>query len=202
MYLHQQDRDTVIGYLADRFPSCFFENPELRRPLKHDIIDDLEKERVLERNKLAQALDWYQNHFAYRRAVVAGAERVGLSGQRAGIVTPQEQQENRRWIAERKKEMAEQKAIRESAEPPRVVVKPPVTKEPGHEAVMTNKIPPPPNLHPSLAGLQEALVVVNGLLTDRQFESMRPILATAALKEVISDAEALIVLLQGPGVQP
>jgi sRNA-binding protein len=40
MYLHQQDRDTVIKYLADRFPSCFFENPELRRPLKLDIIDD------------------------------------------------------------------------------------------------------------------------------------------------------------------
>ena len=140
MYLHQQDRDTVIKYLADRFPSCFFENPELRRPLKLDIIDDLEKERVLERNKLAQAVDWYQNHFAYRRAVVAGVERVGLSGQRAGIVTPQEQQENRRWITERKKEMAEQKAIRESAGPPRVVVKTPVVKENGHEAAMIDKL--------------------------------------------------------------
>ena len=39
------------------------------------------------------------------------------------------------------------------------------------------------------------------LLSDEQFESMRPILATAALKEVIAGAEALIGSLS-PEVQP
>jgi ProP effector len=92
MYLHRTDRDAGVKYLADRFPGCFFEEPALRRPLKRDIIDDLEKENVLDREKLVQVLDWYQSHFVYRRSLIAGAERVDLAGKKTGTATPKEQQ--------------------------------------------------------------------------------------------------------------
>jgi sRNA-binding protein len=84
-----------IRYLAEQFPKCFFEDPAQRRPLKRDIIDDLEKRKVLNSEKLLCALDWYKNHFTYRYTIIAGAERVDLDGQRAGTVTVREQQEAR-----------------------------------------------------------------------------------------------------------
>jgi sRNA-binding protein len=49
VYYHRRERDDAIGYLASKFPKCFFEDPTHRRPLKHNIILDLEKENVLDR---------------------------------------------------------------------------------------------------------------------------------------------------------
>ena len=95
MYYHKDEREEFIRYLADKFPKCFFDEPSHRRPLKHNILDDLDKQKVLDREKLTQALDWYQNHFVYRYGLIAGAERVDLEGGKAGTVTPLEQQEAR-----------------------------------------------------------------------------------------------------------
>jgi ProP effector len=95
VYYHRHERDEAIGYLAAKFPKCFFENPAHRRPLKHSIVLDLEKESGLDREKLVQVLDWYESHFVYRRGMIAGAERVDLDGKKAGTVTPAEQREAR-----------------------------------------------------------------------------------------------------------
>lgn len=67
MHYHRDEREAFVRHLADRFPKCFFENPELRRPLKRNILTDLEKLKVLDHDKLDQALSWYTNHFAYAR---------------------------------------------------------------------------------------------------------------------------------------
>jgi hypothetical protein len=61
------------------------------------------------------------------------------------------------------------------------------------------KTMPPPNLHPSLATLQSTLTIVSGLLTEKQYEPLRPVLAAVALKEIIRDAEQLIGELQQGG---
>jgi ProQ/FINO family len=191
MYLHRADRDSGIRYLADRFPGCFFEEPTLRRPLKHNIIDDLEKENVLDREKLVQVLDWYQSHFTYRRGLIAGAERVDLDGKKARTVTPKEQQrDGRDWIAARKKEQA---AIATLDAPwPSVPISLPPPRETmnGH-TTMTPKLPKP-ILNPSLTSLQSAIAIVGNLMSDKEYEALRPVLATAALREVIRTAEGLI----------
>lgn len=95
MYYHQHQRDEFVRYLAEMFPKCFFEEPDHRRPLKHNIIDDLEARKVLDRDKLLQTLDWYTGHFTYSRILIAGAERVDLDGTKAGVVTMKEQQDAR-----------------------------------------------------------------------------------------------------------
>jgi sRNA-binding protein len=109
--MHRDERDARIKYLADKYPKCFFEDPHQRRPLKHNIIEDLEKENVLNHEALVQVLDWYKNHFAYRYAIIAGADRIDLDGNKAGTVTPREQAEAREWVVARKKQLNELRAI-------------------------------------------------------------------------------------------
>jgi hypothetical protein len=47
MHYHCNERDEFVRYLAESFPKCFFEELAQRRPLKRDIIDDLEERKVL-----------------------------------------------------------------------------------------------------------------------------------------------------------
>lgn len=202
MYLHREDRDQGVAHLAQTYPKCFFEDPDLRRPLKHGIIDDLEGERVLDHGKLIQILDWYQSHFVYQRGLIAGAERIDLNGKKAGTVTPKEQQDARTQIARRKKEMAEQRAL-QSIDPAPPIVRPPPDRELNGAPHMISKTPPPPGPHPAIETIKEiqtALATAATLMTEKQFELLRPVLVTAALKEVIGGTEQLLKTLQTPQV--
>lgn len=44
MHLHQDEREDYVKYLVDKFPKCFFEDPERRLPLKKNIVADLERQ--------------------------------------------------------------------------------------------------------------------------------------------------------------
>jgi hypothetical protein len=44
MLMERDDRDRAIETLCELYPKAFFENPRLRRPLKHDIAKDIKKE--------------------------------------------------------------------------------------------------------------------------------------------------------------
>ncbi len=46
------------------------------------------------------------------------------------------------------------------------------------------------------APMHDAIEAVSGILTNKQFEALRPVLATAALREVITAAEQIISSLQ------
>jgi hypothetical protein len=56
-------------------------------------------------------------------------------------------------------------------------------------------------LHPSLTELQAVITIVSNILTEKQYEPMRPALAAAALQGVIDNAERLIHALQNKGEQ-
>jgi hypothetical protein len=185
MHYHKEDRENFIRYLAERFPRCFFEDPAQRRPLKRNIAVDLEKQNVLDQEKLSQTLDWYMSHFAYRYSLMAGADRIDLDGNKAGTVTPQEQMEARKWIAARKHEMNERQIQHVTPTTKPVVVIKPATN----------------GLHPSLTELQAVITIVSNILTEKQYEPMRPALAAAALQGVIDNAERLIHALQNKGEQ-
>jgi hypothetical protein len=110
-------------------------------------------------------------------------------------VTVREQQEARAWIAARKRELKEQLMITPPAVPLWAAGKeeeePTMNGANGHAAL--------PSLHPSLAELQSAIVIVSELLTEKQYEPLRPVLATAALREIMRSAEKLIGELQHVG---
>ena len=196
MYYHKDEREEFIRYLADKFPKSFFDEPSQRRPLKLNILDDLDRQKVLDREKLTQALDWYQNHFVYQYGLIAGAERVDLDGNRAGTVTPKEAQEARARVAARKRELKEQQTI--AAKP----VIPTTAAGKGHEMnghsmTKTTANGSTASLHPSLAEVQTAITIVSSILTEERYEPLRPVLAAAALREIVGKAEKLISSLEG-----
>jgi sRNA-binding protein len=199
MYPRRNERDQIIEYLAETFPKCFFEAATQRRPLKHDIVDDLEQRTAFDRTKLLHVISWYTSPYACEYNLVAGAGRTDLDGKKCGTVTPLEQSEARRRINVRKKEMRERHAI---------PIGPPPNKAPAAEKemnghTMTPNGSPTPALHPSLTDMQSAIVVGGGFLTEERYASLRPILATTVLKEIIAKAEMLISELQpGPENTP
>jgi hypothetical protein len=58
--------------------------------------------------------------------------------------------------------------------------------------------PPPSGLHPAVTAMQSGLAIVSDLMSNKQYEALRPVLATAALREVIASAEKLIGELKAP----
>jgi sRNA-binding protein len=100
----REETEELIRFLAERFPKCFFEDPRLRRPLKKNILADLEQAGFPAAQDLTRAaIDWYQSHFGYSYALHAGAKRIDLNGNEVGTVTESEQAAARKKIAERKK---------------------------------------------------------------------------------------------------
>ena len=76
MFNRRQDHNVVIELLSQLHPRCFFANPKQRRPLKKDIVDDLEKLRdpTLAGYNIEDAIDWYTGHIGYDYSL-----RPGLS---------------------------------------------------------------------------------------------------------------------------
>ena len=105
--------DAMVKALADRFPKCFFEDPHLRRPLKQDILIDLQREGLAPDFK--RAIKWYESHFAYQYALQAGNKRIDLNGNETGTVTEQEQHDAEKYIAQCKQASAHKREQQEHA---------------------------------------------------------------------------------------
>jgi ProP effector len=84
--------ETTIALLCERFPKCFAQYEARRRPLKvgihHDILAKLDG--ALTPDELGKALQVYVLNKVYRQRLRAGATRIDLDGNPAGIVTPQQ----------------------------------------------------------------------------------------------------------------
>jgi sRNA-binding protein len=190
MYYHREDRDELIRYLALTFPRTFFENPRLRIPLKRNIIDDLNKRGVLDPEKVAQAVSWYQSHFSYRHNLVAGTSRVDLEGNSVGTVTPQEHQEARDWITARRRELSEAKAATAPKKPAPTPSAPIVVGTKAMAPTETS-VTPTPAPHPDVAELRHMLDSLEAVLVEERFNGLRPVLAAAALGELTRKVDAL-----------
>ena len=79
----------LIAILAERFPACFAVNPSYRRPLKIGIHVDIlaQLSDTIAPRDLSVALRIYVSNIKYLNALVAGADRVDLTGMPAGTVT-------------------------------------------------------------------------------------------------------------------
>jgi ProP effector len=80
----------TIALLAERYPRTFFVLGKQRKPLKIGIADDIMADGAIDSENLRWALGVYCNSPDYLRSFQAGAVRLDLAGNEAGIVTEAE----------------------------------------------------------------------------------------------------------------
>jgi ProP effector len=80
----------LASLLATRWPQTFWVLETRRRPLKIGIYNDVMAAGGFSDPGLRAALRAYTTNTAYRRNLVAGAERIGLDGTACGVVTPEQ----------------------------------------------------------------------------------------------------------------
>jgi ProP effector len=78
----------AVQLLMDAYPDVF--SRDKVRPLKIGIQEDLVADDKVSRTKIKRALASYVRSPQYLRSFQEGAERIGLDGQPAGVVTAEE----------------------------------------------------------------------------------------------------------------
>jgi ProP effector len=89
---HDQNVMATLALLAERWPRCFVIFEQRRRPLKIGIHTDIlaALDGAVTPAKLGHALRAYVHNSVYRSRLIAGATRVDLDGEPAGVVTKKE----------------------------------------------------------------------------------------------------------------
>jgi ProP effector len=84
--------ESALELLREQFPKCFARYPQSPRPLKIGIHKDVYAALagVVSRRGLSRALTAYTTDPAYREQLRPGAARIDLSGEPAGMVTPEQ----------------------------------------------------------------------------------------------------------------
>ena len=89
----REQLEDFVNELAFSYPKCFFENGRFKRPLKKNIILDLEKDGMLDAERRVAALGFYTHDWNYEWKLEAGAKRIDLDGKEVGTVTETEDRE-------------------------------------------------------------------------------------------------------------
>jgi sRNA-binding protein len=109
----------VLELLCETFPA-FSLYEARRRPLKIGVHNDIMAalEGAITPRELGIALRFYTSNIGYLRAMRTGAERVGLDGNPAGVVTAEEAANAREKIAAKSKKIAARKQAKKATPPP------------------------------------------------------------------------------------
>jgi sRNA-binding protein len=184
MRITRQDSEEVVSMLAEKYPKCFFEDPKMRRPLKFNIIADLQQDGFPVAPELLSAgVDWYQSHFGYQHALQAGAKRIDLNGKEVGTVTKKEQDNAQKKIRD-----DQQKRISKTQ-----YATAPIPDELDPSSM--KRIPtvtPAPTIAPQLARLYEAFMAANAALLNSGDAALRSAMAAAALEFMVKEAQRVI----------
>lgn len=189
-----------IEYLSAKYPKCFFVDPRMRQPLKKNIVADLEKEQVLDHEKRVAAVTFYTNDWAYQRALQAGAERIDLNGDKAGVVTELEQCTAEKKIQQDKKKLSEKNignpiSVLNQLHSAGRIPTDALGKLTAPRVVTPMKKPePPPPATPRPAPMLERLqTLVAGLQDiDTPDEGLKAALTAATLGVIVAEAQRLI----------
>jgi hypothetical protein len=89
---HDATARAVLDFLCEQFPKCFVHYEARRRPLKLGIHLNLiaALAGAVMPHELSRALRFYVSNKVYRSRLQAGAPRINLNGELAGIVTPEQ----------------------------------------------------------------------------------------------------------------
>jgi sRNA-binding protein len=102
--LPREHLEALIDHLAATYPKAFFKDKFLKRPLKKNILIDLERDRCLNDEQREAAVSYYTRDWNYEYALLAGAKRIDLSGEEVGTVTALEANEARERVRVQKEE--------------------------------------------------------------------------------------------------
>lgn len=207
--ISRKESEECIRKLEEVYPKCFSVDPRMRRPLKANILADLQKEGFPAAYELMSAgLDWYQNHFSYQYALEAGAKRIDLNGKEVGTVTAQEHIVAQRKIKDDQTRLAEKNSMnatrtvaalhsngRLTDDQVKKLDAPPMPPT-------TTRTKPAPAISPELARLQEALNAANAAATGPGDAELRAAMGAAALNFIIKEASRLVSLTSPEGNQP
>jgi len=100
--------DAVITLLCENFPQTFSRRGQHPRPLKVGVYADALTALggAIQPRDLRSALRAYTSRGGYLRALTAGAPRIGIEGEPAGAVTPDEELVAKARLAELAKRAA------------------------------------------------------------------------------------------------
>jgi ProP effector len=200
---NREESEDVVHQLAETYPKCFSVDPRMRRPLKANILSDLQKDGFRAAYELLSAgLDWYVNHFAYQHALETGARRIDLNGKAVGTVTEMEHLAALKKIKDDKARAAEKNlnatqtvtALHNNGR-----LADDQLKKLDAPPMPTPKAKPAPAIaiSPELARLQEALNAANVAATGPGDAELRAAIGTAALTFIVKEAQHLIDIANG-----
>jgi sRNA-binding protein len=188
----RQELEDNLQLLSEKYPKCFFTNPRLRRPLKKNIVADLEKDGFpLAAELLSATVDWYKSHIGYQHCLEAGAKCLDLDGKEAGTVTELEHRAAQKKIQEINEIMAERNLLNPIRTTSTLVAARRISDD------QLKKIDAPPIsrpiVRPELTALYEAVLAANAAMSASVGNSnMRDAITAAAIGVVIKEAQRII----------
>ena len=98
---HKLDlRKATIARLAQLYPACFYAARQQQRPLKIGIRRELATlDLGIGWREIDSALAWYVNGIYYLQSLRVGADRIGLDGATAGVVSEADEAHAREKLA-------------------------------------------------------------------------------------------------------
>lgn len=200
--IHPISPKTQVLPLAELFPLCF--NWEQPKPLKLKIHHDLTN-LGYDKALVKQSLKFYCLRPRYRYRVRAGAMRVDLQGEPAGVVTEEEAAQSRQAMLP----AAERKAVAQQALPPSTTPLPEENLVPGRLdlTVKFSELPKPLTVQSGLKiGIQTGEGIVTTVLTPKMWKKLEQAAAhypawVAALSGSLGQVENGEIALKNPAVQ-
>ncbi len=111
------DLNTVIEFLANKFPSSFSVKGDAK-PLKigifADIAEQISEEDPVSKTQIRHALRRYTNSWRYLEAVIKGGQRVDLEGNDVEPLTEEHVEHAQQQLAESKAKFNEQRKAKQA----------------------------------------------------------------------------------------
>lgn len=211
----REQLEEMVKYLAETYPKTFFLQPHLKRPLKKNILVDLDHEQVLTDDAHREAAyTFYTADWGYLATVQAGTKRVDLRGLEVGTVSMQEQIDAEKKVKAQKEELKERRKAERVLGPIEVarrlhadgkiptnslskipappIVSTPMTKTTKTPAAPAAEKPPQPDAVTKLRTLWGSIDTV----LSTEDPTLQAALIAPALKVLIAEASKLVAAIE------
>ena len=201
----REQLEELIQHLATTYPKAFFVQPYLKRPLKKNILLDLERDRILDDDRREAALNFYTRDWNYEHTLQAGAKRIDLNGKEVGIVTELEEREARERVLAQKRKIKEDRELQgpievaRSLHAARRIPTDSLSKidAPARPPMAKAKPTPEPALNGAdLTRLRAMWSNIETVLAQTEDAGLQSAVAVAALKVFVASATKLIETLE------